>query len=316
MHGTDGSHGTDAAAERKRSPTDTRRVVVALTVGVTALSFAAPFFRRASPTHPLAASAIRLAVAAVLLAPFVVRAAQRGRLSRRVLVHAILAGLAYAVHFGAWVTSLGLTTVAASVTIVTATPLLLGVVALLTGRDRPDRRHWLAIGLALAGLSIIGGHDGAFGSAALLGDGLAGLGAAAMACYLLVGRRLGDTMDVWAYSGIATAVGSAALFGFGALRGVPLGPASNEALLYLVLAALVPQLVGHGLLTWSLRHARPTVVGIATVGEPVGATFLTWAWLGERVPAVVAVGCATVLVAVIAAVREPGRPKRHWAGGG
>jgi drug/metabolite transporter (DMT)-like permease len=219
--------------------------------------------------------------------------------------HAVAAGLAYAVHFGAWVTSLGLTTVAASVTIVTATPLLLGIVALLTGRDRPDRRHWLAIALALAGLATIGGHDWGLGASALAGDGLAALGAAAMACYLLLGRRLGGEMDVWAYSGLAVAVGSAALFAFAALRGAPLLPASGEAFAYLLLAALVPQLVGHGLLTWSLRHTRPTVVGIATVGEPIGATALAWLWLGERVPPLVAVGCAVVLVAVVVAVLEP-----------
>jgi hypothetical protein len=70
--------GTTAAVDAAAAPAADRRslVVPALVVGVVALSFAAPFFRKAAPTHPLAASAIRLACAALLLAPFVLRAAR------------------------------------------------------------------------------------------------------------------------------------------------------------------------------------------------------------------------------------------------
>jgi drug/metabolite transporter (DMT)-like permease len=268
-------------------------------VAVLALSFAAIFFRKAAPTHPLVASGIRLAVACGVLLPFLLRAVGRRSLHRRVAAWACAAGLFYAIHFGAWVTSLGLTTVAASVTLVTSTPLLLAVAAVLTGRDRPSGRLWIAIALSLAGVSTIGGFDFTLSPEALAGDALALLGAAAMAGYLLIGRRLGDEMDLFAFSAIATGVGALVLIASAALFGLPLSPASSEALLYLVLAALVPQLVGHMLLTWALRHTTPTVVGLSTVGEPVGATLLGWLWLGETVPPLVLAGCGVTLTAVV-----------------
>lgn len=273
-------------------------------VAVVAISFAAIFFRKAAPTHPLVMAGIRLSIAAVVLAPFVVRGFRRGRLPRPVLISALVAGLAYAAHFGTWVTSLTLTSVAASVTLVTATPLLLALVALATGRDRPDRRHYLSIALAIAGLTFIGGADLA-NSDALLGDGLAFLGAAAMAAYMLLVRRHGSALDVWAFSGVATFVGGVTLLMTAALSGVPIEVPTTDAGIYIVLAALVPQLIGHTCLTWALRHTRPTVVGIATVGEPVGSTILAMIWLGEQAGGWVLAGCAIVLLAVAISLLEP-----------
>ncbi len=285
------------------------RVVLALVIAVSAISFAAIFFKKAAPTPPLVAAGTRLAIAAALLSPFVWRALRRGSLPRPVLVSAVLAGLAYAAHFGAWVSSLALTSVAASVTLVTATPLLLALVgvAAATRRDRPEARHWLAIGLALVGLALVGGADGANGDA-LLGDALAFAGAGAMALYMLLVRRHGTGLDAWAFSGVATAVGAVVLFAAAAAAGVPLALPSVDAGAYLALAALVPQLVGHTLITWALRHTSPTVVGIATVGEPVGSTILGVLWLGEHPSGLTVVGCAITLAGVIVALFRPGLP--------
>ena len=278
--------------------------VPALMVAVTAISFAAIFFRKAAPTHPLVAAGVRLAVAAILLAPLVARARRAGRLPVAVVRSAVLAGFAYAVHFGAWVTSLTMTTVAASVTLVTATPIVLALVGVVRKKDAPERRHWLALGLAALGLSLIGGAA-LTDPKALTGDALALLGAIAMAVYMLIARRHEARLDSWAYSGIACAVGAVTLLLVAAGLGVPLRFAGWEPLGFVVLAALFPQLVGHGLLTWSLRHTRPTVVAVATLAEPAGSTLLAWLWLGERAGPLTLVGCAITVVAVSFAVWRP-----------
>jgi drug/metabolite transporter (DMT)-like permease len=283
-----------------------RLVAPALVVGVVAISFAAIFLKLAEPTHALTRSGLRLLMAAAMLLPAVVRGWRRGRL-QPVVKWAGLAGLLYAVHFSAWIWSLDLTSVAASVTLVTATPLILAVVGVVTGRDRPESRLWVSLLLGAVGVAVIGGTDLSVSGRALAGDGLALLGTAAMAGYLLVGRRLGPGLDVWSFMGVACAVGGAVVMAVAAVAGVGLAPAHGRSLLYIFLSALIPQLVGHVLLTWSLRHTTPTVVGLATLGEPVGSTLLAWAWLGEAAPAVVLVGCAVVLVSLVLALARPGR---------
>ena len=282
----------------------------ALGLGVLSVSFAAIFFVQAQPTDPLVAAGIRLFVAASLLLPFVLRAKKRGRLTRRVVQAGVLGGACYAVHFGAWVASLERTSIAASVTLVASTPILLAVASLFTGKDRPSRSLWVAIGLAVVGLVILGAADLHSSSGSLTGDFLALLGCAAMAVYLLLVRGMGPGLDPVAFSGIACGTGSAFLLGTAAAWGIPIEAASQEALGWLVLAALIPQLIGHLILTWSLRYTTPTVVALGVTCEPVVSTGLGVALLGRIPTTMVGVGCTVTLLAVVVAIlagRE--RPK-------
>jgi len=271
-----------------------------LLVAVVAISFAALFFRLAEPTHPLVAAAVRLGISAVLLLPFVLRAGRQGRLDASMVKAACLGGVFYAVHFGAWVSSLTMTTVAASVTLVTATPLLLALIGLVTGKDRPDRRLWQSLLVACVGIGIIGWES--LDEGALIGNLLALVGAAGMAFYLLVARGQGERLDPWAFTGIATGVGAFILSGASVATGISLEVPNQSALFFLFLAALVPQLIGHTLLTWALKRVSPVIVGTATLGEPVGASLLAWIWLGEGVGPLVVLGCFITLSGVALAV--------------
>ncbi len=274
-----------------------------LLIGVIAISFAAIFFRKTAPTHPLVAAGTRLAIAAVLLSPWTFRSIRKSGLKGSFLVPALGAGALYGLHFGAWVTSLTMTSVAASVTIVTSTPLILAGISLATGKDRPQKAHWVAMALALVGLGIIGGKDLQAGNSSLLGDALALVGAIAMAGYLLLVRSLGPTLNPLAFTGLATMVGAFFLFAVGLASGIPWVIPSSTAWQFLILAALIPQMVGHTLLTWALKYASPTTVGLSTVGEPVGAAILAWLWLGEILDPLTALGCSITLIAVVAGIK-------------
>ncbi|MEL6181089.1 MAG: hypothetical protein AAFS10_19180, partial [Myxococcota bacterium] len=72
-----------------------RWVPMALVVGVTAIAFAAIFFRLAEPTHPLTKACLRLTMASTVLSPLVVRAWRQDRLSRRQVRSAVGAGVMY-----------------------------------------------------------------------------------------------------------------------------------------------------------------------------------------------------------------------------
>lgn len=293
-----------------QSPTPTTRSVApALILGVVAISFAALFFKLAAPTHPIAMSAIRLLLSAALLSPMVLRARRRGEVDARFLKRASAAGIAYAVHFGAWVWSLELTTVAASVTLVTATPLVLAIWSLVRGVDRPTAGVWAALALAAVGVGTIGGVDLLASDTAIYGDALAVLGAGGMAAYMLIVRPMGP-IDVLAFTGVAALVGGVLLSLVAIATGISLAPASATALAALLAAALLPQLVGHTALTWSLRHTTPTVVGIATLGEPVGATLLAISFLSEVPSPLTAVGCVITTTAVAVALLSSRRRRR------
>lgn len=274
---------------------DRRRTAIELALGAVAISFAAIFFRLAEPTDPLLASALRLGIAALCLWPLA-----RGRTATPRLKRAgVIAGLLYAIHFGTWVASLSRTSVAASVTLVTATPLLLVVVAFATGKDRPRPIQLAGIAVACVGVLLIGGGD--LGEGQLFGDALALIGAAAMAGYLWLARSLGADLDSLALS--VRAAGWGAFFlGIAMLLVVPLGSPvlpTGEGFGWIVLAAVIPQVLGHTLLTSALGRATPSEVGLATAAEPVLSTLFAWLWLAELPTEWVLVGCVVALLGVV-----------------
>ena len=55
------------------------------------------------------------------------------------------------------------------------------------------------------------------------------------------------------------------------------------------------------LLVSALRHLPATRVGIIAMLEPVVATIVAWAWLGESLGALQLVGAAVVLAAILLA---------------
>ncbi len=297
------------------SPSSARLATVLVAV-VIAISLSAIFARLAdAPGGVLALW--RMVFATLLIAPAGLRGLRRAPPSRAALVPALAAGLLLAVHFATWLSSLAYTTVAASVTLVTTVPLWVALFAWLGG-TRPTRGALVGLGLALAGGAAIGFGDLHGGSAPLLGDALALMGAWSVAGYFLLGRKAQRAgLSTSAYAGLAYATAAVALVPLPWLLGAPYfdWPAASWA--WIVAMAAVPQLVGHGGLNWANRHLDPTLVATVTLLEPIGAGLLAWALFAE-VPGVgVLLGAPVLLGGVALVIRHRRRvptaaPARGW----
>ena len=79
------------------------------------------------------------------------------------------------------------------------------------------------------------------------------------------------------------------------LSGTPPWPRTAISWLPLLGMAVGPTVVGHTMLNWALAHLEAYRVNLAVLLEPVGATLLTWALLGETPPLHVVPGAALVL---------------------
>jgi drug/metabolite transporter (DMT)-like permease len=89
--------------------------------------------------------------------------------------------------------------------------------------------------------------------------------------------------------------------------GTPLGGFGPQAWLMMVLLALGPQVVGHTLFNFLLRDLDPTVIAVAIMGEPVGATLLALGLFGEIPPLGAILGGALLLVGIFVAVSAQSR---------
>ena len=247
-------------------------------VAILAMSWAAPLIRL-SGAPPLAVAAWRLTFASLLLAPAF---AWRGRTEWSRLPGggrgmAVLAGGLLALHFASWITSLRLTSIAASAVLVSLSPVFAWGFSRVFLHERPGRRQAAGIVVAVAGAVVIAlGDWRTAGHGALVGDLLAVAGAACGGAYFVIGRRLRADLGLVAYIAPVYAVAAAVLLAWGGLRSQAFVayPARDWA----IFAALAvgPMLLGHGGLNYALRYLPAYTVNVAALGEPVGATLIAW----------------------------------------
>jgi len=88
--------------------------------------------------------------------------------------------------------------------------------------------------------------------------------------------------------------------------GYPVFGYSGDTYMMLVLLAVVPQLMGHMSLVWALRFVSATLVTIAVLGEPVGATVLAFIILDEAPTWSEIVGGVLILAGIFVAFRRGG----------
>lgn len=250
-----------------------------LLMAVAAMSWAGPLVRFAA-APALAVAAWRLLLSVALIAVVLAARRQLGallRLSAGELGLALGSGLLLAAHFWSWIASLEWTSVASSAVLVSTQPIFVAALSAAFLGERASGRQWTGIVLAVLGAAVIGWGDFGRGSAPLLGDLLAVVGAICASGYYVIGRRLRQRLDLWVYIGVvygiaALALAVAAWLSPGtALTGYPAGD-------WLVFGALAagPMMVGHTGVNYALRYLPAYVANLAVLGEPLGATLIAW----------------------------------------
>ena len=283
------------------------------------ISIAGPLVRLSS-SDPVVIAVWRLGFSLVIVAGFLVATREWRdwqRITWREAALAVAGGIALALHFWAWNASIHLTTIAASVTLVSLQPAVVAAISAVALREAPSRRQVLGIAIAISGaLMVIAAPDirGGWGlcpagNRALLGNLLAISAAVTAAIYYTIGRRLRPSLGIWAYVGIVYASALVTLVAVAAARGIPIAPQPpHEIAIFAALPALGPMLIGHTGMNWALKFLPAYVVNLTVLGEPVGATLL-----GALIPSIRQIptvatlaGGSIVLAGVIIAGREDG----------
>lgn len=276
-------------------------VALAVAASIVAISTAAIMIR-ASDAPPVVIGFYRLLYATLLLLPLTLWKARRELRALPARDWLVLSGVGavLALHFASWITSLGLTSVAASVVLVTLHPVFVAFVSKRIYGEGVGPLGWLGVVIALAGGVVIVWGD-LSQPQSIRGDLLALVGALAAAVYFLAGRGYRKRLSLLAYVTPVYAT-CAIVLGFltflpapygGSVAGLP----AREHLLFVGMA-LVPMILGHTVLNWALKYVTAPVIATTIVGEPVGSTILAVLILGEAPPTTALAGGVIVLVGI------------------
>jgi len=287
------------------------RLFLVLACGIFAVSTASILIRSAldDGVPPLVIAAYRLTLATLILTPIVLRSrrAELRRLMSRDWRWALFSGLFLALHFAAWISSLDYTTVTSSVVLVTTAPIWVALASWFIWRERLTRPIVIGLIIAVLGGMLVGFSDSGglgLGGSQLWGDFLALAGAWFVAGYLLIGRQLRHRMSLLTYIYIVYGTAAMWLIGLAALSGASFTqqadgqPYPASAYVWMLLLALLPQLVGHSSYNYALRFLPPTYVAIVSLAEPIGSSILAFLLLREVPPPLTILGAIVILIGI------------------
>jgi drug/metabolite transporter (DMT)-like permease len=287
--------------------------IAALTVAVVAISSSGPMIAYAA-APALAIAFWRNALASGALLPFAVTVKRHelGTGLRR--TPSVVAGVALAIHFGTWVPSAKLTSVAMSVALVSTTPVWTALIAAVRKIHVP-RSTWLGIGIAVLGVGLATGADLGPSGRAVAGDALALTGGAAAAVYTTYGEQARARISTTTYTLICYSMCAVGLLLVCLVAGVRIVGFDGRTWLALAAMTIGPQLLGHSLINYALEHVPATTVAVLLLLEVPGAAVIAWLLLGQLPAARSLPGLAILLAGVTVVVLGAARRRQPTKGG-
>ena len=252
---------------------------LALFVSIVSVSFAAIFIVSCS-SPPLSIAFYRMLFTTLLILPLLflknnIKEELRS-LDRKELFLLVGIGIILAAHFSLWITSLTLTSVASSVILVTAHPVLVAPVSYFLLKERLSLINILGISISLTGVSILVIGNYSFSSTTLEGNILAMLGGTAAGTYILGGRIFRKKLSTSTYVAIVYSTSTIALLVTCLMLKAPIYDLNPKDYWIILLMAIVAGLFGHTLYNWSLKYVKASVASVALLGEPIGSAFLAF----------------------------------------
>jgi drug/metabolite transporter (DMT)-like permease len=294
------------------------RIGLTLALGILAGSTAAILIRLALAASgepglgfSLLIAASRLALSGLLLSPLLLPLLKTP-VPKSALRYAVLAGAMLALHFAGFITSLSYTTIAAGVTLSSSSPVWIALLSWFWWRERLSSLRFAALWVSLGGALIIGLSQGggAAGTAPRLGSALALAAAAAVSVHFLLGRQAQRRgLSAGQFAALSCVSGALVLAPLPLLAGTRYTGHSAEVYLYLLLIALIPQLIGHTIYTWTMRWLSPTVVSLMMLLIPALSSLFGYAVFGEVPGTGTMLGAAVLLggLALATLSLAPGR---------
>ncbi|TKC13788.1 DMT family transporter [Robertmurraya kyonggiensis] len=272
---------------------------LALAIGVLSVSTSAIFVKMSSAPSGVIAF-YRLFFSVIIMLPmFLLKYVKELRLiTRRDWIFSIIGGVFLAFHFILWFESLNYTSVASSTVLVTLQPLFAFVGTYFFFKEKFSIKAILCGILAIVGSFIISWGDFRISGSALFGDILALIACALITAYLMFGQTVRKRLSLITYTFVVYSVSSLTLLVYVLVKNEPLVPYPTADWIYFLLLAVVPTLFGHSLFNWSVKWLSASVISMAILLEPIGATVLAYYLLNETLTQSQVVGGLIVMGAL------------------
>ena len=279
----------------------------ALLAGNAALALG-PWLVRLSDTGPVSAGFWRLILPVPILAFLAWRSRSPGPLDKKLAVLCLIAGGFFAVDLASWHIGIERTRLANATLFGNAGSIILMVWGLIAARRAPSGQEGVGVIAAIAGAGILLGRSMEISATTFIGDLFCLAAGIFYAFYLLPAQRARAVLGSWFVLLLVSLTAAPILLGMAVATGEPVWPGAAGWTPILVLA-LSSQVIGQGLLVFSLRNFSPLVIGMALLTQPAIAATVGWLAFGELLEPLDIFGMVLVGAALVLA-RAPGKAGR------
>lgn len=272
--------------------------VLALLGGNAALALG-PWFVRLADCGPVAAGFWRLFLALPILA--ILALANRQPLTGfpKVAWAAMVgAGIFFGLDLAAWHIGIGMTRLGNVTLFGNSGSLILVAWGLIVLRRLPRRNETLAFVAAIGGSAILLGRSLQVGTDTLHGDLFCLLAGFFYTFYILLLQNARAKLGNWSLLFWSSLAGAPVLLAIAIALGETIVPTNW---LPLIALSLLSQVIGQGLLVYSLRHFSPLIIGLALLTQPAIAVLAGWFAFGETFGWIDGLGMVMVAGALVIA---------------
>jgi drug/metabolite transporter (DMT)-like permease len=242
-----------------------------------------PWFVRLADTGPVAAGFWRLTIALPLILALSLREpAARRRVSGATLAIVAGAGVFFALDLASWHVGIAATKLGNASLFGNAGSVILMAWGLIAARRAPRVLELAAILAALAGAALLMGGSLEISRASFVGDLFCLLAGLFYAVYILLLRPARARLGQFSLLFWSTLTGAPILLAVAALLGERIVPHNWTPLLILAMSS---QVIGQGLLIYSLKNFTPLVIGLALLTQPAVSALTGWLAFGETLGA-------------------------------
>ncbi len=262
---------------------------LALAAGVVFIAIF-PILMRLNLAPPVVSAFYRMAIALVVLLPYVLITGKLKKSSVKLTILSIICGLVFGLDVGVWNIAIQGSTATQATLLTNLSPIWVGIGAFFFLKDKPTRNFWIGTLIALFGMVMLVGFHTFLNLDFNFAFGFAVLSGMLYACYMLLSKSILNDLDVWNFMTISLLSSTVSLGLLSLALGESFGGYSQFGWITLVIQGLICQLAAWLLISYATKHMRATRVSVSLLGQAVLAAIFAAIFINEAISLQMVIG--------------------------
>jgi drug/metabolite transporter (DMT)-like permease len=270
---------------------------LALAFGIVCISIF-PILVKLKLTPGLISAFYRMAIALMLLLPYVLITKKFKLPQKKYLILAVICGILFASDVAVWNIAIQDSSATQASLLTNLSPLWVGIISFVFLKTKPATNFWIGTIVALFGMAMLVGFqfflELNFDTAFLL----AVLSGVLYSIYLLVSKKALSQIDVLSFMTVSLLASTLYLAIVCVFMNEPFSGFSDLGWFILLIQAVVCQLMAWISISFATQHMRPTRVSLSLLGQAVITSLLAWVFLDEKISLNMIIGGLILLLGI------------------